>query len=115
MVFFRIIVLALLCFLKPESSNFYFLVNVKCLANKTSITTTFSPIVSDRKNWTEEEREAIGPLVNKSLRTGKPPAKAEVLHFKQKNCLKNLDWKKIKYQVWAITQQYKRKQTKLFL
>jgi len=56
-----------------------------------------------KKKWSEEEKSILDCLVRKSIRSGKPPKKADV--EKENILLKNILWFKIKHEVWAMDQQ----------
>lgn len=61
--------------------------------------------ISGRVNWTEEQKEALRPLIQQLFKEKKPPRKTDVEQVQKKYlCLQGLKWLSIKYYVWSVIQ-----------
>ena len=61
-----------------------------------------------------EEKLLLKPLIQLTLRSGKPPVKANVTLLQRRStALASLPWIQIKHQVWAIAQVEKNKTKKI--
>lgn len=63
-------------------------------------------LISGRVTWTNEQKEALKPLIQQGFKDKKPPRKAEVERIQKKCiCLQGLRWLTIKYYVWSAVQR----------
>jgi hypothetical protein len=72
--------------------------------------------VSNKRIWSNLEKEQMQSLVLEAVRKKRPPCKADVGKFQLTNGdknLKSLPWLKLKHQVWAMAQSIIKKKEKV--